>query len=141
MDPDGGGGRRRGTFKPHPPHLGNGGTVEVVQSWAPSGERIAFTRHRRDGGNRVYVVNADGRGLHRVAAGFAYAAWAPDGNRIALAHEQFNRRIVTVRPDGTDRRLLTAASRDGSARCHNDHPGDVRDRIGFTGLDWQPLPR
>jgi WD40-like Beta Propeller Repeat len=134
-----GGGRSRVTLTPHPQYRGSGGTVELVHSWSPDGKRIAFTRHRRDGRDRVYVVSADGSGLHRVAAGFAFAAWSPDGKRIAIAHRQFNRRINTVRPDGTERRLLTADSRDGSARCHYAHPLDVTDQVGFSGLDWQPL--
>jgi Tol biopolymer transport system component len=134
--------RRRVTVAPrkHPPDNPTAGTLEFPESWSPDGKRIAFVRTRLDERNRIYVVDADGGRLHRVAAGAAFAAWAPNGKRIAIAPRGFSRRIDTVRPDGSDRRPLAAEPLQGSVRCHNDQAPNPPEGIGFSGLDWQPLP-
>jgi len=52
--------------------------------WSPNGERVAFVR---DAPNRwspkapIYLIGADGRGLHRVATGHG-PRWSPDGRRL-----------------------------------------------------------
>lgn len=69
--------------------------------WSPDGRRIAFIREA----NRtsfVYVANVDGTAVHRVVEG-RDAAWSPDGSELAVAQQ---RRIVRVRPDGTQLRVV-----------------------------------
>jgi Tol biopolymer transport system component len=74
---------------------------EFDPSWSPDGTQIAF-RSERGGEPEIWVMNADGTGQRRLAAGFS-PAWAPDGSLIA-----FSRRagLSVIRPDGTGLRVL-----------------------------------
>ena len=66
-------------------YIGNGGPA-----WSPDGGRIAFHSGRGGDGIGVYVMNADGSGVERLADTdnvFSLdgdVAWAPDGGRIAF---------------------------------------------------------
>ncbi|OGU01786.1 MAG: hypothetical protein A2W29_04770, partial [Gemmatimonadetes bacterium RBG_16_66_8] len=52
-------------------------------AWSPEGDRIVFTTRTGQGG--VWVTPADGRYVNLVSARRARAAWAPDGQSLALA--------------------------------------------------------
>jgi len=51
-------------------------------TWSPDGTKIVFTTYLVWG--YVYVVNADGSNLHRLATAYGRATWSPDGTAIAL---------------------------------------------------------
>src|SRR5213595_2492488 len=62
----------------------------TTPSWSPDGKRLVFTGY--DGGlSDLFVVNADGSGLHRLTND-KYAdlqpSWAPDGKTIAFATDR-----------------------------------------------------
>ena len=62
----------------------------TTPSWSPDGKELAFSGY--DGGiSDLFVVNADGSGLHRLTND-KYAdlqpAWAPDGKTIAFATDR-----------------------------------------------------
>lgn len=100
-------------------------------SWAPDGRRIAFSRQRRFGGFRLWIVRADGRGLHRLptpeAGDAENPSWSPDGRWIA--YEGFESGVFAQRLDGSRYRQV-ASSQYSSSGSH-----------GAFDAAWQPLPR
>lgn len=76
-------------------YVWNAGTVHQVTTcgcadvarWSPDGKRIAFIRTTAEFG--VYVVDADGSNLTRIApGGFVDLTWSPDAKTLALASSQ-----------------------------------------------------
>src|SRR5262249_46762806 len=52
-------------------------------AWSPDGTRVAFASDR-DGGNDLYIMNADGSDVVRIVAGLGstwYPTWSPDSQR------------------------------------------------------------
>jgi dipeptidyl aminopeptidase/acylaminoacyl peptidase len=117
-----------GDFQSYLPH-------DSRPRWSPDGTQILFTQDVP--GNSpapsngmpalgpipaAFVVDADGRNLHKVSAGAMSADWSPDGSRIVLGsvsyvvpaggpsapgfRQYFD--IYTIRPDGTDLSRLTS---------------------------------
>ncbi len=116
-----------------------GGFADHSPRWSPDGTQIVFTQDVPSdiNGQRningmdaqpwppfsLFVVNADGANVHRIAVG-GYADWSPDGSRIVFGWSPRPVPILkpgkgsgysvdpivhvsTVRPDGTDERQLT----------------------------------
>jgi TolB protein len=89
--------------------------------WSPDGRRIAFESTRSADGNQLlYVMNADGSGVHRVRTG-KYAVWtldwSPDGKWLVFTaltglHAERYRLagLAAVHPDGTGLRRLRTLS-------------------------------
>lgn len=100
-------------------------------TWSPDGLQVAYHRNTQklDEGypsdTRIWIVNADGTDLYQLATPAEYKAadpdWSPDGSLIVFAtegaREQQGRevlpRVYTIRPDGTDARVVRQES-DGS---------------------------
>lgn len=80
-------------------------------AWSPDGKRIAFGTTTPALEHRVVVVNADGTGRQRLAAGL-YAAWGPGGKTIAL--EQDSGVFVHPLARGRARRVAGRAGFGGS---------------------------
>jgi Tol biopolymer transport system component len=80
-------------------------------AWSPDGKRIAFGTTTPGLQHRVLLVNTDGTGRRRLAAGL-YAAWAPGGTSIAIEQDTG----VFVRPltRGRARRVGERAGFGGS---------------------------
>jgi TolB protein len=84
--------------------------------WSPDGTRIAVmilnTKAKPRNASAIYVLDADGSGLHRVTPIRLNAGnpdWSPDGTRIAFNSFYGGPRppeIYTVRPDGSSLRRI-----------------------------------
>jgi len=74
-------------------------------AWSPDGKTIAFAC-RWDAGNGVFLVEAEGGQPRKVydKQGACEPHWSPDGTRLVYETETH---ICTIRPDGTDNRLVT----------------------------------
>src|SRR5262245_12758365 len=83
---------------------------ESIPSWSPDGTKIAFASNR-DGNWEIYVVNADGSGLHRLTNNSATdlrPRWSPDGTKIAFqTNRDGNQEIYSMNPDGSAQTNLT----------------------------------
>ena len=76
-------------------------------AWSPDGSQILFSlnSYRR---SALYLVGADGSGLHVVGGG-SHGAWSPDGSRIAALELLYGSALLSLRtmaPDGLDVRVL-----------------------------------
>lgn len=69
-------------------------------TFTPDGSQIAFYSNR-EGGDGIWVMNADGSDPHRIADG-GEPNWSPDGRYITFncAHSE-RAEICAVRPDGS----------------------------------------
>jgi Tol biopolymer transport system component len=99
---------------------------DLQPDWAPDGRRFAFVRQvaydcRDCLATYLMVGRVGNRGVRRVAKDLIAPAWSPDGSRIAAVMLEGGG-LVTVRPDGSGRRVL-AVGLDES-----------------TEIDWGPAP-
>jgi Tol biopolymer transport system component len=82
-------------------HTGDG-WITVTAAWSPDGGRIAFDYH-----DVIYVINADGTGLRRLAQNAAFESWSPDGRKLIISRLTG---LWVMNADGSGERNLT---RDG----------------------------
>ena len=88
-------------------------------SWSPDGGQIAFLSWR-DGGDEIYVIDADGMRLKQVTGGLSGGhspSFSPEGGRIAYygPHEGF-KHIFVMGANGKNRQRLT------HNQTHHSHP-------------------
>jgi dipeptidyl aminopeptidase/acylaminoacyl peptidase len=98
-----GGGMRR---------LAGGHWTYVRGQYSPDGRRIVVAADRGGLLSALWVLRADGTGLHRITRPVLEAfwpGWSPDGRRIVFTDNccQGGSNVWTVRPDGTGLRQLT----------------------------------
>jgi Tol biopolymer transport system component len=102
MNADGSGLRRLTRSAPEP-------AFNSSPVWSPNSRKIAFLsvqpprKHSKIWKPEVWVMNADGRGLRRLARG-APSDWSPAGQRIAFLRDG---EIYVMNADGSGQRRLT----------------------------------
>jgi Tol biopolymer transport system component len=94
-------------------------------SWSPDGHQIVYhkvthdAKQDKDVDSNIFIVNADGTGLHELAlpdgTPWGDADWSPDGSRIVFSSYPIRGgwasgtpEVYSVRPDGTDLKQLTS---------------------------------
>ena len=98
-------------------NVSDAGTAAVTPTWSPDAKRIAYQWINRG----IYTINVDGSDNRPLQASgsnpyfFPSApAWSPKGDLIAftayLGGGTDPRHLFTVRPDGTDRKLVTRST-------------------------------
>jgi hypothetical protein len=83
--------------------------------WSPDGTRLAFGEFGHPGGQRLYVIRADGSDLSLLRTNAWDAMWAPDSRMLAFTTSESEERtdetdIYLIRPDGTGLRPLAATA-------------------------------
>ena len=119
--------------------------------WSPDGSRIMFSY-----GGELFLVDADGENFRKIAND-PYAAFSPDGSRIAVAspdnfryHDAYTedappkaRRwsrsrdhvLYTINADGSDMRALVNLDPEGGLKAANYRPGSFLER------SWENVKR
>ena len=98
---------------------------DAEPSWSPDGQQLVYYKVNYDPAqdkvtdSRIFIVNADGSGLHELAlpseTPWGDPDWSPDGTRIVLGSYPIGAgfaggtaEVYSVRPDGTDLQQLTS---------------------------------
>ncbi|MDX6508772.1 MAG: hypothetical protein QOG81_524 [Gaiellaceae bacterium] len=89
----------------------------VTPSWSPDGQRLVFQAP-----TGIYVANADGSGIRKLAEGGAYPSWSPRGDRIAYVAGSYADAVLRV--------AWVDRAADGPVVT----PGSVR----FGPVEWSP---
>lgn len=121
----------------------------VSPTWSPDGSRIAFAGSKRLGG--TYVINVNGRHLHRLTRGCSSPGWSPDGSRIVYScgPSTTSGSLWVMNADGTGRHQIAsrgsarspAWSPDGSTIAFESGFPDTRVYVmSADGIEMRRLP-
>lgn len=119
----------------------NPGGDDVPGSWSPNGSRIVFQRFGPDSYEGVFVVNANGTGLHRilppsVSANCCTFNWSPQGNEIAFSRHvtpDVHSSLWVMHSDGSGLRRVNVPPSSGCGGANSDPSA-----IGCLEPAWSP---
>lgn len=105
-------------------------------TWGPEGETLLVagprTRIEVEGSSTYVIANHEPRvaiinletGEEKDLGEGQYAAWSPDKSQIAIADASSTNYLVTVKPDGSDRKTLVIDEVGQGIRAANPLPGE-----------------
>lgn len=70
------------------------GYRDYGSDWSPDGTRIVYDSESRDGGQGIWVMNADGSRAMKLIDDGSVPAWSPDGRRIAFARADLGETVA-----------------------------------------------
>ena len=106
-------------------------------TWSPDGKKLAFQSNRGNLDYAIWVVNADGTGVHRLTGnaggdGDYSPAWAPDGKKIAFESDNGDSYdLYLMSPDGGLLARLTRTDDD------EDSPAWSPDGTKIVYVRWR----
>ena len=104
---------------------GDLGNIDSAPDWSPNGKRVALERYIDCSGgsctNAVWVMNANGSGLHQVLKDAAFPSWSPDGTKLS-----FVRKV-----GGSSEIFVASANGTAVKRLTKSYASDF-------SPDWQP---
>ncbi len=105
---------------------------DLYPAWSPDGQWIAFWSNR-EGGNAVYLMDADGANPKRLANGRS-PEWAPDGQQIAFVSRQDDLEgIFIMDTEGENIKLLVEGGNQPAWFGSKLAVSDIGKRITFWG--------
>ncbi len=117
-----------------------GGVAHIPPRWSPDGKRLAFVviegdvSPEGDGSYAIVVIGVFDKERQRLTRTVSAPTWSPDGLRVAFARAtQDGIGLYTIRPDGTDVRILTRIHRWEAPRSD----GHLA-RVWVRNLAWSP---
>jgi Tol biopolymer transport system component len=123
----------RPVFEPVP------GRLDEPGGWSPDGSRFVFTRAGvvlpGEGGNgaAIYVMNADGSDLTRLAEQSGNPAWSPDGTKIVFASDRDGNGGLNYGDNVNPANELYVMDADGSNQARLTETKDVNEaRPGWS---------
>ena len=90
--------------------LTSSSSAEYAPCWSPEGKQIAFVSSR-DGNAEIYVMQSDGSNQHNISNSRSDETtpyWHDDGRIYFSSEVDGILQIVSVSPDGDDRKVLTS---------------------------------
>jgi TolB protein len=120
--------------------LTNSRETEQSPLWSPDGTKIAFATGRhssvRDNyimdGMHIYVMNADGSSLKRLASGsVSLPAWSPDSTKLVFStYRSYDREDYVISADGINQVLLNSLKKRGEVAGIGIDGGQVGPPMG-----------
>jgi TolB protein len=118
--------------------------------WSPDARRLVFVREndaaQPAGGQAIFIVNANGRGLHRITPWQLHAGdgpnWSPDGRRILFRSNEsdtfMNSNLFTVGSDGTGLKQITHLPPTKRLYSSGFSPDGTSITFGMQGTNGEP---